>query len=112
MLDRAASHGFGAEDLELDPVSDATAVESQLHDSYGGFYKWMKPHLRELGKKDAEHESSSSTARDRAERNPDYAAANLRTYLAGQPRITMVGAQMDEAEWQAAEAPTQAKGTT
>lgn len=90
MLDRAASHGFGLEDLELPPVGDPTVVESRLHDSFGGFYRFLKPSTRVIGEKSAGFESAASTAKDRVERDRDYEAPNLRTYLSGNPRITPI----------------------
>lgn len=39
MLDRAARHGLGVDELQLAPVDDVTVMNGSVHDSSGGIYR-------------------------------------------------------------------------
>ena len=86
MVTNAARHGLALSNLpDVDPDYD-TAIRGTLHDSRKGFYKLIKPHYRQLGTVDPEHEAAASTAvmRLRAEPAPGvkpYEAGNLGQYL-------------------------------
>jgi len=95
MATRAAGHGLELTGLPQVVPDDDTAVRSELHDSFKGFYRALKPHRRRIGMTDPAHESAASTAVTRL-RSPGgggvekYDAANLAAYLDGEHLITEI----------------------
>ena len=86
MVANAARHGLALSNLpDVDPDYD-TAIRGTLHTSRTGFYKIIKPHHRQLGMTDPEHEAAASTAVMRLRAEPaagvkPYRAGNLTQYL-------------------------------
>ena len=89
MLGRARDRGLGFEPVP-EPAFD-TALADQLHDSRTGFYRWLSPAPRTLGKVATGGESVASTAVERHERGVDDKPSRpLADYLAGRPVVTDV----------------------
>lgn len=69
--------------VEPDPLG-------QEHDSYTGFYRLMRPFVRQLGISDEVREYAASAAVERYQRIPSYRPSGLVAYLNGSPRIMPV----------------------
>jgi uncharacterized protein (DUF2235 family) len=90
MADRAAAEGLALTGLPDVPVDEETAVESTLHDSYRGFYRWLKPYHRVIGMTDPAHEAVASSATLRLQHREDYRPPGLLSYLAV-PQVVDIG---------------------
>jgi uncharacterized protein (DUF2235 family) len=90
MADRATAEGLTLHGLPEVQVDDHTAVESTVHDSYRGFYRWLKPYHRVIGMTDPAHEAVASSTTLRLRAREDYRPPGLLSYLAV-PQVTDVG---------------------
>ena len=81
MLGRAASCGLALDDAYLDATTHPDPVGGALHDSRQGFYRWMRPHARAIGRDGGATEAAhaGTVARHAA---GGYDPANLAAYLA------------------------------
>jgi uncharacterized protein (DUF2235 family) len=90
MAERATAEGLTLSGLPDVAVDDRTAVDSTLHDSYRGFYRWLKPYHRVIGMTDPTHEAVASSTTLRLQQREDYRPPGLLSYLAV-PQVTEIG---------------------
>ncbi len=81
MLSRAAACGLALDDAYLEATTHPDLVGGALHDSRQGFYRWMRPHTRAIGRDGGASEAAHAGTVARQEAG-GYDPTNLTTYLA------------------------------